>query len=97
MRVIREGNYGKPIKDKIYKGTCPYCKSMLEVNEHEFKSLHVLNDHKGVFCPICNSAIRRNNFELSNCISVTKLLIFILIVILLFIFNTMYYRFVLGC
>lgn len=32
MRVIREGNYGKPIKDKIYKGTCPYCKSMLEVN-----------------------------------------------------------------
>ena len=96
MRVLRKGNYGKPIKDKIYKGTCPYCKSILEVNEHEFKSLHIFNGHKGLFCPICNNAIRKNNFEIINSISIIKLLVFILIVILLFILNILYYRLILG-
>ena len=96
MKVIRKGNYGKPIKEKIYKGTCPYCKSILEVDEHEFKPLNIFSDHKGIFCPICNSAIRKNNFEIINSISIIKLMIFILIVIILFILNILYYRLILG-
>lgn len=96
MRVLRKGNYGKPIKDKIYKGTCPYFKSILEVNEHEFKSLHIFNGHKGLFCPICNNAIRKNNFELSNFISIGGVLVILLVIIILVILNTLYYKLILG-
>jgi RNase P subunit RPR2 len=63
MKILKRGTPPIPDSEKVHKGTCHNCKTVIEFQQKEAK---LYDDERGngsyltIDCPVCNKTIYKN-------------------------------------